>query len=348
MNENVLTKEKKSLVLTPAREVRIISSASIVGREEKDGVLGDFFDTSDTKDDRFGMESWEAAEAEMQRLALNKALSGMSTKSADLDVILAGDLINQCVSSAFGLSIFDYPFLGLFGACSTAAEGLLLASLLCGQSIDRAAAVTSSHNCSAERQFRFPLEYAAQRTPTSQWTVTGSGAFIVSGNKCDFNEDNNIRISEVKIGKTIDKGITDANNMGAAMAPSAAYTIKSYLDETGKSPDDFDMILTGDLGAEGSAILIDLLKAGGHDISAVHSDCGLLIYDRERQDKKAGGSGCGCSASVLASYIIPQMKKGIWKDILFVGTGALMNTMTSQQGMSIPGIAHLVRLTLAE
>jgi len=335
----------KNPVITPTREVRIFCAASCVGHDEKKGPLGDCFDLHDDKD-TFGQKTWEGSESEMQRLALNAALAKAKLKSEDIDLLLAGDLLNQCIGSSFGLLSFQIPYLGLYGACSTAAESILLASLLCGGGyVKRAAAVTSSHNCSAERQFRYPIEYGGQRTPTSQWTVTGSGAFLLEN--AASGGSGSVQVAQVMPGRAIDKGITDANNMGAAMAPAALDTLDRYFRATGTAPSDFDLILTGDLGREGSKILRDLCAAAGFPIDSVHSDCGLLIYppDSAGADKHAGGSGCGCSAVVLASHILPQLEKGILRDILFIGTGALMNPMSIQQGNSIPSIAHLVRLT---
>jgi stage V sporulation protein AD len=317
----------------------IVSAASVVGKREYEGPLGPLFDFHD-EDDRFGKTTWEQSEAEMQRLALNLAMSKEKFGITDIDTIFAGDLINQCTSSAYGLLDYDVPFIGLYGACSTAAEGLILAALTVNAGyFYRTAVVTSSHNCSAERQFRFPLEYGGQRTPTSQWTVTGSGAFIVAS-----DDKKNPRIVEVMPGRSLDFGITDANNMGAAMAPAAADTLVRYFNLSGLSPSAFDMIITGDLGFEGHSIVLDLTMAKGLDLSKNYNDCGLLIYDRTGQDMHAGGSGCGCSATVMASYILKQMREGGLRDVLFIGTGALMSPLMIQQGQSIPGIAHLVHI----
>ncbi len=316
----------------------IISAASVCGAKEKDGPLGDYFDIHDSTD-TFGKDTWEKSESEMQRLALNCALSKCNMRDSEIDALFAGDLINQCISSSLGLIDFDIPFFGLYGACSTAVEGLILSSSLIGNgTIDAAAVVTSSHNCSSERQFRLPIEYGGQRPPTAQWTVTASAAFILE--KCSKPP----YITHVMPGRTVDKGITDANNMGAAMAPAAIDTLVRYFSETGKRPEDFDGIFTGDLGYEGFSIVTELMKNQGYDIESVYSDCGLLIYNRQAQDMHAGGSGCGCSASVFASYLLDRMKKRELNDILLVGTGALMNQMSVQQGQSIPGVAHLIRV----
>lgn len=375
----------------------IIASGAVVGKKEHEGPLGRRFAAYD-ETDTFGMPTWEQSESEMQRLALNRALDSGGMKIHDIDAIFAGDLINQCTSSGYGLANFDAPFFGVFGACSTIAEALILASLLVDSGkFDQVAAVTSSHNCTAERQFRSPIEYGGQRAPTAQWTVTGSAAFVVgskpncvksgeaadskmscvqsgeaadSKTSCvqsdrtsdggtDCNQSGEAtgskadhvyipRIVEVLPGRVTDKGINDAANMGAAMAPAAVDTLSRYFDESGLSPDEFSAIFTGDLGYEGSGILIDLLSARGIDIVKVHRDCGLMIYDRERQDVHAGGSGCGCSACVLQGYILDELRQGRLRDILFVATGAMMNQASLQQGLTIPGIAHLVRISASE
>lgn len=310
--------------------------ATVVGKKEMDGPLSSCFDKFDDTD-TFGMDTWEQSESEMQRIALNTALDKANLKIQDVDAIFAGDLINQCTSSGYGLANFDAQFFGLFGACSTIAESMILASMLVDSGkYSRTAAVTSSHNCSAERQFRFPLEYGGQRTPTAQWTVTGAAAVIIE-EKGDAPY-----ITEVLPGRVCDKGISDNANMGAAMAPAAADTLFRYFTESGKSPEDFSAIFTGDLGFEGAGILVDFLRVEGYDISRVYNDCGLMIYDRDRQDVHAGGSGCGCSATVFAGYILPKLMSGEYKDVLFMATGAMMNTASIQQGLTIPGIAHLL------
>ena len=317
----------------------ILNAASVVGKQEHEGPLGDCFDAFDPGD-TFGQKTWEQSESEMQRRALNLALAKAKLRPDDVDLLLAGDLINQCTSSAQGLLSFGRPLYGLYGACSTAIEALSLAALLCaGGFAKRLAAVTSSHNSSAERQFRFPLEYGGQRTPTSQWTVTGSAAFLVGMEK------SGPYLSEILPGRPVDRGICDANNMGAAMAPAAVDTLTRYFQGSGTKPEDFDLIVTGDLGREGHGIVLDLMQASGYDLSGNYTDCGLLIYDLEKQDKHAGGSGCGCSATVLASHLLPRLRRGELRDMLILGTGALMSPMTVQQGLSIPGIAHLARIT---
>jgi len=312
--------------------------AAVVSDKEGEGPLGREFDEVGA-DAYFGEKTWEKAESRIQIKALNRALDKAGVPPSAVDVVFAGDLLNQCIGSAYAMRGTDIPFVGLYGACSTMAEALALAAIFVdGGLAGRAAAVTSSHFCSAERQFRFPLEYGGVRAPTSQWTVTGGGAAIVSaGERGPF-------IREVCLGRINDLGVRDMNNMGAAMAPAAADTIERYLSDTGAAPEDFDMIFTGDLGFVGSEILLELLERGGVELKKRHMDCGKLIYRRE-QKVEAGGSGCGCSASVLCSYIANRLRSGEWKNVLFAATGALMSTTSSQQGESIPGIAHLVRLS---
>ncbi len=344
MDKSNTAKHETRGVVRPARSVYIIGSSAVVGREEHKGPLGQYFGIRDNKDDSFGMKSWEMAESEMQRLALNGVFAGSVFGAEDVAFLFAGDLLNQCVGSNYGLLDFKIPYLGLYGACSTAAEGIILSSLLCGATGMRGAAVSSSHNCSAERQFRFPMEYGGQRTPTSQWTVTGAGAFAVGTDPAESKDKGKqIRVADVMPGIPMDKGITDINNMGAAMAPAASDTIIRYFKATDTSPADYGLIVTGDLGREGSAILHEFLRSEGYEISGVHEDCGLLIYG-EGSDKHAGGSGCGCSAVVMAAYILAKMREGVYNNVLFIGTGALMNPVVLNQGQSIPGIGHLVHL----
>ncbi len=331
-------------IIRPRRDVWIRDAATVVGHEEKAGPLGEYFDLHDPKDDMFGQKTFEKAESEMQRMAVNTLLGRTGEKDAEIDLLFAGDLMNQCTGSGYGLVSFDIPYLGLYGACSTAAEGLALGALTAGAYGGQVLTVCSSHNCSAERQFRFPMEYGSQRPPTAQWTVTGAAAFLLTadGSSCGENAP---RIAEVLPGIVVDRGITDANNMGAAMAPAALDTISRYFRESGRTPDSFDGIFTGDLGSEGSSILLEFANAAGFDLSGIHRDCGNLIYDAAATDKHAGGSGCGCSAAVMAGYLLHQLRSGAVRDILFIGTGALLSPMRVQQGDSIPGVAHLVRIT---
>ena len=319
----------------------IVSSASVVGKDEREGPLGECFDLHDPTD-KFGMSSWELAESEMQRLAFNTALAKLSRDERGVDALFAGDLLNQCVSSAYGLLDFDIPYFGLYGACSTAIEGIMLASAMVNANyFGTAAAVTSSHYCAAERQYRTPIEYGAQRSPTAQWTVTGAGAFMIC-------REGRVRVHEALAGIVVEKGVSDASNMGAAMAPAAADTLTRYFAQSKRSPEEFDMIVTGDLGREGSDILCELLLSSGLDVKSKHRDCGVMIYDLTRQDKHAGGSGCGCSAVVLASYLIPKLERGELGEILVVGTGAMMSPASIQQGQAIPAIAHLIALSSLE
>lgn len=321
----------------------ILAAASVVGKLEKNGPLGGCFDVHST-DDRFGQKTWEKAEAEMQRLALNTALAKGNFDENDLDAIFSGDLLNQCIGAAYGLKDFSVPYFGLYGACSTAAEGLILSALLVsGGMVKRTAAVASSHNCTAERQYRSPLEYGAQRTPTAQWTTTAAGAFVVGD-----REQAQAVINGVCPGIVIEKGVRDAANMGAAMAPAAADTLLRFFQETGRAPRDFDLIVTGDLGYEGGDILCQLMRIEGVDIESVYNDCGMMIYSRDVQDTHAGGSGCGCSAVVLASYLLPKLASGELKRVLLLGTGAMMSPQSIQQGEYIPAVAHLVSLCAKE
>ncbi len=317
---------------------RIISYGSVVGKKEHEGPLSNEFDAY-TTDSFFGEKSFEKAESKLQKTAVQTALDKAGLTPDDIDNIFAGDLLNQCIGSSFGLRSFGIPFIGLYGACSTMALSAGLAAVF----IDSGAAkktisVTSSHFCSAERQYRFPLNYGSQRTPTAQWTVTGSGALILGKDGGD------IYISSVTFGEIEDLNIKDANNMGAAMAPAAAGTLLNFFKDTETKPDDYDIIFTGDLGYVGTNLLYELLEREGIDIRCRHSDCGTLIFDREKQDVHAGGSGCGCSASVLCSYIMHRLEKGDFGNILFMSTGALMSPTSSFQGESIPGIAHLLNI----
>lgn len=327
-------------VIRPKKPSYIICSASVGGHRERSGQLGALFDIT-YSDDRFGKKTWEDAEAEIQRLSLKRALEKGAIDPSSLSCMFAGDLLNQCVASVFGLLDFNVPLFGVFGACSTCAEGLCLATLAINGGTELCSITVSSHNCSAERQFRFPVEYGSQKTPTSQWTVTGGASFIVGTNEKDALA----QITAICPGRMRDSGITDANNMGAAMAPAAADTFISYFKETGESPEDFDYIFTGDLGAEGSDLFKLLMSENGFRDITNHRDCGLMIYDPRDEDIKSGGSGCGCSASVLSSLILPDIKRGRLKNVLFAATGALMNAASVQQGNTIPGICHLIRLS---
>lgn len=318
----------------------VLSWAAAVGKTENEGPLAEEFDVR-YETDKICDGTWEQCESHLAADAVNKTLIKAGKTFGDMDMIFAGDLLNQCVASSFSIKNTDIPFAGLFGACSTMALALALAGICVdGGAAGLAIAAASSHFCSAERQFRFPLEYGGQRTPTAQRTVTGAGAALLGKQTGQLPY-----VQSVMIGRIRDLGVTDANNMGAAMAPAAACTIIDFLRDTGTSPEDYDLILTGDLGLVGSQLLEELLLTREHtDIAAVHNDCGNMIYDIAAQDVHAGGSGCGCSASVVCSHVLNQMKRRVWRRVLFVGTGALMSPTTSQQGSNIPGIAHAVLL----
>ena len=313
--------------------------AAIVGQMEGGGPLGACFDYVE-QDSHFGKDSWEQAESELQRRTVEAALKKGGLTPKDADLILAGDLINQCTGTTYGLRGLGIPLLGLYGACSTMAEGLALGGILMDGGIARhIVAATSSHFSTAERQFRFPLSYGGQRTPTAQWTCTASGAVVLA--PCGDPP----YLRAVTVGRIVDYGITDANNMGAAMAPAAADTILRFLGDTGAAPGDFDAIVTGDLGIVGSRLLCTLMEKEGVDITRQHRDCGAMIFDPEQQDTHAGGSGCGCSASVLCGHFLPRLRTGEIRNILLAATGALMSPTSSQQGESIPGISHLSHLS---
>ena len=326
----------------------ITTSATVVGKKESEGPLGGCFDLRD-RSDLFGQETFEQAESEMQRQALNMALSKKKLRGEDIGAVFAGDLLNQCTASSYGLEEFRIPFFGLYGACSTAAEAIMMAAVFTDRGVlNRAASVVSSHNGAAERQFRFPLEYGSQRPPTAQWTVTGSAAFIIENSVGVVENDcrKMPRITAALPGKIIDMGINDANNMGAAMAPAAADTLLTYFRESGESPDSFDYILTGDLGFEGNAICRELLSEQGLSLGGNFNDCGMMIFDQQAQDTHSGGSGCGCSAVVLGGFILGKMRKEEIRRVLLVGTGALMSPSMIQQGKSIAGIGHLVQIEM--
>ena len=317
---------------------KVISFASAVGKKEGQGPLAKEFDEI-YEDTTMGEDSWEKAESLYLKSAIGKALSKSGLNKSDIDVICSGDLLNQCIGSSFGIRDFQLPFCGVYGACSTMALSLCMTTLMLETgSFSNCIAATSSHFCSAEKQFRKPLEYGGQRPPSAQWTVTGSGAVVLGK-----DGGRGVYIDKIHLGTIQDLGILDSNNMGAAMAPAAKKTIADFLSDTGTKPSDYDAIFTGDLGSVGSELLCELmLKEEGIDLFGVHKDCGLMIFDRETQDVHAGGSGCGCSGSVLCSHILSGLHKGKYKNILFVATGALMSTVSSLQGQTIPGIAHLV------
>ena len=317
----------------------VLSFANIGGKFEGAGPLGAYFDEVG-QDAFFGEKTWEKAESAMQKRVLQRALARAELKPEDLDYVLAGDLLNQCIGSSFGLREFGIPFYGLYGACSTMGESLSLAAMaIDGGLARRCAAMTSSHFCTAERQYRMPVPYGSQRPPTAQWTATAAGCTILD------RSGPGPYITHVTCGRIVDMGITDANNMGAAMAPAAYDTLSAFFHDTGEAPDDFDLILTGDLGALGHAIVLDLFSQRGVELGTRYQDCGLLLYDRQAQDMHAGASGCGCAASVLNGYLLTQMRQGRWRRILFAPTGALLSPTSSFQGESIPSVCHAVCLT---
>ena len=321
-----------------ANPVNIVSTASIVGPKEKEGPLCEFFDQA-LEDEFWGEKSWEKAESKFIKETVNMAIAKSKIAQTDIDLCFAGDLLNQCISSSFGLREINIPFFGIFGACSTFVEGMILGSMaIDGDFATNVVCASSSHFCSAEKQFRFPLELGNQRPPSSQWTVTGSGCAVLSKNGTGS------KITILTPGKIVDMGIKDANNMGAAMAGAAADTLLTHFKDTGRKPSDYDAIFSGDLGYIGKDILIDLLASKGYNIRANYNDCGVLIFDKEKQDTHSGGSGCGCIASVFSGYIYQMFQEKKYKKVLLMATGALMNSTSSQQGESIPGIAHAISI----
>lgn len=321
------------------RKPSVLSFAAVVGKAENDGPYGGEFDEV-IDDNKGGADTWEQAEALFQRRAVNHVLRKAELTPDRIDLVIAGDLLNQCVGSSYGLKDYFMPYLGIYGACSTFAEGLLLSAALVNAGyMDTVIASTSSHYSTAERQFRFPLNYGGVRTPTSQWTATAAGAALVgSSGKPPF-------IRAATIGKIEDMGITDMNNMGAAMAGAAYDTLTRHMKHRGTHPQDYNLIITGDLGQVGSDLLYDLFQRDGVDMKSHHRDCGLMLYDRTMQDVHAGGSGCGCSASMMCGHFLGRVQSGELKRILYCATGALMSPTMVQQGGSIPGIAHCVEIS---
>ena len=312
----------------------IVSSGSVVGKKESEGPLGELFDQMD-ETDLFGEETWELAESQMQHKACLVALEKAKKDPKEVRFLYGGDLLRQGIATSMGAEALQIPLFGLFGACSTSGEALALSSMcVAADYAEHVLAVTSSHFGSAEKEFRFPLGYANQRPLSSQWTVTGSGAFLVG------KEKSHVRIAGITVGKIVDYGLKDSQNMGACMAPAAADTIAQHLEDFGRKESDYDKILTGDLGYVGQSILFDLMRKKGKDIKPNHADCGMLIFDQKKQKTNAGGSGCGCAAVTLSAYILPKIASGEWERVLFVPTGALMSTVSFNEGESVPGIAH--------
>ena len=318
----------------------ILDTACIVGPKEADGPLSKYFDKC-LEDEFWGEKTWEKAESKIIRETVNSVIAKSGIASDKIDFCFAGDLLNQCISSSFGLRESNIPFFGIFGACSTCVESLCLGSVFIeGNAANHTLCAASSHFCSAEKQFRFPLELGNQRPPSAQWTVTGAGAAIVSKNGTGPF------ITHITPGKIVDMGIKDANNMGAAMAPAALDTLLTHFKDTGRKPSYYDGIFTGDLGHIGKEILIEMAQTEGYNIKSNYNDCGVLIFDKEKQDTHSGGSGCACCASVFSGFLFNQLKTKKLNKILFIATGALTNSTTNQQGESIPGIAHAISIEI--
>ena len=318
----------------------ILETASIVGPKEAQGPLSKYFDML-LEDEFWGEKTWEKAESKIIKEAVNMVITKSGLSADSIDYCFAGDLLNQCISSSFGLRELNIPYFGIFGACSTFVEGMILSSILAeGKAANNVLFAASSHFCSAEKQFRFPLELGNQRPPTSQWTVTGAGSAIISATG------SGPYVTYATPGKIVDKGIKDANNMGAAMAPAAVDTILTHFKDTGRNPSYYDAIISGDLGYIGKEIVIEMLQTYGYNVKSNYNDCGVLIFDKEKQDTHSGGSGCACCGTVFSGYLFNQMKAKKYKKILLIATGALTNATTSQQGESIPGIAHAAAIEI--
>ena len=319
----------------------ILETSAIVGPKESEGPLAKYFDKC-LDDEFWGEKSWEKAESKIIKENVNSVIAKSGIPSNDIDYCFAGDLLNQCISSCFGLRETNIPFFGIFGACSTFVESMCLGSLFIdGGAAQNVLCATSSHFCSAEKQFRFPLELGNQRPQSAQWTVTGSGAAILSNNNLGKDCP---QITYLTPGKIVDMGVKDANNMGAAMAPAALDTLITHFQDTGRKPSYYDAIITGDLGYIGKEILTELAETKGYNIKNNYNDCGVLIFDREKQDTHSGGSGCGCIGSVFSGYFYKKLKEHKINKLLLIATGALMNSTSSQQGESIPSIAHAISI----
>ena len=324
----------------------IINSASIVGSKEGQGPMGKLFDKVG-QDDMFGAETWEEAESTLQKEALQILLQKENMKKDEIELIFAGDLLGQSIASSFGLASFSTPHVGLYGACSTCGLSIAVGStMIAGGFLGKAACVTSSHFASAEKEFRFPLAYGNQRPLSATWTVTGSGAFLLAS-EIPAGKKAYAKITGVTFGKIMDYGIKDSMNMGACMAPAAADSIRQHMEDFGRTPEDYDKIITGDLGVVGQKLLFELLAEKNIDIKKQHMDCGIEIFDSTKQNTNAGGSGCGCSAVVLSAYILKKIEEDVWKRVLFLPTGALLSKTSFNEGQSIPGIAHGVVLEKA-
>lgn len=318
------------------RSAPSVTGFAAVGRKEGEGPLGAFFDCV-CADSLLGEKSWEMAESHLQQLALDGVFVKADLHADKVDCVFGGDLLNQCTATSYAVRDTKLPFFGLYGACSTCAEGMALAAAAVDSGYaERVASVASSHFCSAERQFRFPLEYGGQRTPTAQWTATAAGAFLFSP-----HGEPPYAVAALP-GRIIDMGVTDMANMGAAMAPAAADTLCRFFRASDLKPADCDAVVTGDLGAVGSGLLAELMREEGLPLGDRHFDCGAMLYDREKQDVHAGGSGAGCSAAVMAAYFLPMLARREVRRVVFAATGALMSPLRVNQGETIPAIAHLV------
>lgn len=318
--------------------ISILETASIVGPKEAEGPIAEYFDKC-LEDEFWGEKTWEKAESKIIRETVNSSIIKSKIPADKIDYCFAGDLLNQCISSSFGLRELNVPFFGIFGACSTFVEALSLGSVFIdGGGAENIIAAASSHFCSAEKQFRFPLELGNQRPPSSQWTVTGAGSAIVSKNG------NGPYITNITTGKIVDMGIKDSNNMGAAMAPAFVDTLLTHFKDTGRNPSYYDGIFSGDLGYIGKEIAIDLCQTKGFNIKNNYNDCGVIIFDKEKQDTHSGGSGCACCGTVFSGYLFNQLKQEKLNKILLIATGALTNATSAQQGESIPGIAHAISI----
>jgi len=337
--KNKVMTGKQSFV--PERPVFIRQSACVVGTKEGEGPLKELFDAV-AQDDLFGCKTWEEAESTLQKEAVTLALGKAGMKAEEIRYLFAGDLLGQSTASSFGVSSFEIPHIGVYGACSTCGETLGLGTMaISGKMAEDVICVTSSHFASAEKEFRYPLAYGNQRPPSATWTVTGSGAFVLTSK---VSKRNRARITGVTNGKIVDYGIKDSMNMGCCMAPAACDLIAAHLQDFNRKPEDYDKIITGDLGLVGQRVLIDLLKEKDIDIESQHMDCGIEIYSVNTQDVGSGGSGCGCSAVTLSAYILKKLEEGEWKRVLFVPTGALLSKTSFNEGLTVPGIAHGVVL----
>lgn len=339
-NTKILGKQSVKFMNPPC----IVGYSSVAGKKEGEGPLGSYFDFID-EDPMFGGTSWEDAESRMQKQAAELAIKKANLQKENIRYLVAGDLLGQLIATSFGIQSLDIPVFGVYGACSTMGESISVGAMIVeGGFADHVMALTSSHFAGAEKQFRFPLAYGSQRPLSATWTVTGSGAVVISKPESNPKKEDMVRIIGITTGKIIDYGVKDSMNMGASMAPAACDVIYQNLVDLGVSADYYDKIITGDLGYVGKDILLDMMKEKGYDIGLNHMDCGIEIYSKEDQDTHSGGSGCGCSAITLTGFILEKLKRKEWKRVLFVPTGALLSTVSFNEGNSVPGIAHGVML----